>query len=54
MKYKAAAFEPARKTDNMVMLISKPASKISTRIVAASTKEEELGTLERFLDYMKK
>ena len=38
----------------MLRIISKPARRMRTRIVAASTKEEELGTLEKFRDYVEK
>ena len=42
MWFKPSKFESVEKTGNMVRIISKKASSISTRIVAASTKEEEL------------
>lgn len=45
-------FLPPEKTSDMVRIISKPASKIRTEIVAASTKEAELNTLRRFEAYM--
>lgn len=47
-------FSTVEKTDNMVRLISKPASEISTRVVAASTKEAELNSARRFEAYMAK
>lgn len=45
-------FLPPEKTSDMVRIISKPASKIRTEIVAASTKEAELNTLRRFEAYI--
>lgn len=53
MWFKPSKFESVEKTGNMVRIISKKASSISTRIVAASTKEEELDTRDKFFDYMK-
>lgn len=47
-------FSTVEKTDNMVRLISKPASEISTSVVAASTKEAELNSARRFEAYMAK
>jgi hypothetical protein len=38
----------------MLRIISKPCRRIKTRILAASTKEEELGTLERFKEFVEK
>ena len=49
----SSKFESVEKTGDMVRIISKKASSISTRIVAASTKEEELDTRDKFFDYMK-
>ena len=40
--------------DNMVRIISKPASRIETQVVAASVKEAELNTAEKFAAYMRK
>ena len=39
-------------TGEMVRIISKPASSVSTTVVAASTKEAELNTVKRFEAYM--
>lgn len=40
--------------DNLVRLISKPTSKLETQVVAASVKESELNTAEKFAAYMRK
>ena len=53
MWFKPSKFESIEKTGDMVRLISKKTSLISTRIVAASTKEEELDTRDKFFDYMR-
>ena len=53
MWFKPSKFESVEKTGDMVRIISKKASSISTRIVAASTIEEELDTRDKFFDYMK-
>jgi hypothetical protein len=50
--YRACRFGAPEKTDDMLRIISKPACRIRTRILAASTKEEELGTLDRFRDFV--
>lgn len=54
MLFSPKLFSKVEKTDNMVRLISKPASEISTRVVAASTKEAELNSARRFEAYMAK
>ena len=54
MWFKPNKFEAPEKTENMVRIISKPASKIETQVVAASVKEDELNTAEKFLAYMRK
>lgn len=46
--FNPSRFSAPEKTNDMLRIISKPSRKIKTRIVAASTKEDELGTLERF------
>lgn len=45
-------FEIKEKTDDMVRIISKPMSKVSTTIISSSVKEAELNTLKRFENYM--
>ena len=52
--YRPCRFSAPEQTQDMLRIISKPARRIRTRIVAASTKEEELGTLERFRDFVEK
>ncbi len=47
-------FPEVEKTGNMVRAISAPGSKVSTRIIAASTLEAELNSLKRFEAYMAK
>ena len=54
MWFKPNKFSAPEKTKDMVRIISKPASKIETQVVAASVKESELNTAERFVAYMKK
>ncbi len=54
MWFKPRKFASVEKTGDMVRLISKPAAEISTEVVAASTKEDELGTEARFISYMRK
>lgn len=50
--FRPARFSAPEKTDDMLRIISKPCRRIRTRIVAASTKEDELGTLEKFRDFV--
>lgn len=54
MRFGSKDFEPAVKTEDTIMLVSKPAAKITTRIVAASTREAELNSARRFEAYMAK
>lgn len=54
MFYAKGRFGQVEQTEDMVRLISKPATEISTRIVAASTKEAELNTAKRFEAFMMK
>jgi len=54
MWFKPSKFEAPQKTENMVRIISKPASRIETQVVAASVKEAELNTAEKFAAYMRK
>ena len=42
------------KTDRMLRLVSKPASRLETEITAASSLEDELDTAEKFAAYMSK
>lgn len=52
MIYKSGAFGPMEITGDMVRIISRPASRITTTVVAASTKEAELNSLKRFENYL--
>ena len=54
MWFKPGKFFAPEKTADMVRIISKPASKIQTQVVAASVKESELNTAEKFAAYMRK
>lgn len=54
MWFKPRKFESVEQTADMVRLISKPATEISTEVVAASTKEDELNTEAKFISYMRK
>ena len=54
MLYSAKLFPVVEKTVDMVRIISKHTDKVSTSIVAASTKEAELNSLRRFEAYLKK
>lgn len=52
MFYKSSDFGPMEVTPDMIRIISRPKSSVSTTVVAASTKEAELNTARRFEDYM--
>ena len=54
MWFKPRKFFAPEKTADMVRIISKPASKIETQVVAASVKENALNTAEKFAAYMRK
>ena len=54
MWFKPRNFETVEKTADMVRIISKPASEISTEVVAASIKEDELCSEAKFISYMRK
>lgn len=54
MWYKPGKCVRVEQTSDMVRFITKPLSKISTKVVAASVKEDELNTAEKFADYMRK
>lgn len=47
-------FTPVEKTGNMMRIISRPSSKIRTKIISASTKEAELNNARRFEAFMAK
>ena len=52
MLYSEKLFQTSEKTEDMVRLISKPSSKVSMKIISASTKEAELNNAKRFEAYM--
>ena len=54
MWFKPGKFLAPEKTADMVRIISKPAARIETQVVAASVKESELNTAEKFAAYMRK
>ena len=54
MRYSAKDFPTVEKTDVMVRIISKAASKVTTRVVSGSVKEAELNSAKRFETYMMK
>ena len=54
MWFRSWKFARMDKTENMVRIISKPTAEISTQVVAASTKEDELNTEAKFVSYMRK
>lgn len=53
MFFSSPVFSEPEKTGDMVRIISRPASKIRTRVVSASTKEAELNNARRFESYMR-
>ena len=52
MFFSPKTFPNVENTGDMVRLISKPAASVSTKVIAASTKEAELNTAKRFEAYM--
>ena len=52
LQYNPACFGPAETLPAYIRIISKPASKVRYRVVAASTKEDLLNTAEKFFDYL--
>lgn len=54
MFYPEKMFPVSEKTEDMVRIISKPSSKVSVKIISASTKEAELNSAKRFETYMNK
>jgi hypothetical protein len=54
MFFSDKTFPQIEKTDNMVRIISKPVSEVTTKVVSASTKEAELNTAKRFETFMMK
>lgn len=54
MFYSSKLFPSSEKTEDMVRLISKPVSKMSVKIISASTMEAELNNAKRFESFMSK
>jgi hypothetical protein len=52
MFFNRSDFSDPEKTGDMVRIISRPASRISTEVISASTKEAELNTARRFETFM--
>lgn len=52
ISFNSKKFERVTKTENMVRLVSLPASSVTTKLTGASTKEAELNTAKRFGAYM--
>ena len=52
ISFNSKKFESVTKTENMVRLVSLPASSVTTKLPGASTKEAELNTAKRFGAYM--
>lgn len=52
MFYQEKQFGPVERTGDMLRIISKPSAVISTRVIAASTKEAELNNARRFETFM--
>lgn len=54
LRFSSKDFPIVEKTEDMVRVISKPASKVTTKVVSASVKEAELNSAKRFEAYMMK
>lgn len=54
MWFNPADFSEVEKTEDMLRIISKPCSSVSTEVVAASVKEDELNNADKFTAYMRK
>ena len=52
--YSEKDFPSVEKTEYMVRIVSKPASKVQTKVVAASAREAELNSAKRFETYMQR
>lgn len=53
MRFKPGMFSAPEQTEGFVRIISKPSRSVSTTVIAASTKEDDLNTPERFMEYFK-
>ena len=54
LRFSSKDFPIVEKTEDMVRIISKPASKVTTKVVSGSVKEAELNSAKRFEAYMMK
>lgn len=54
LRYSKKDFPAQQKSDDMMMIISKPLSQVKTVVVGASVKEAELNSAKRFEAYMSK
>lgn len=54
MLYSSKIFPVCEKTENMVRIISRPASQVKTKILSSSVKEAEINNAKRFESYMAK
>ena len=54
MFFSKGVFSAPEKTEDMVIIVSRPCTAVSTKVVAASTREAELNTLRRFETFMSK
>lgn len=54
IKFRPAHISRFERGDDMLMLVCKPSVSESFRLCAASTKEDELGSYDKFVSYMKK
>ena len=52
--FNKSMFSAPEKTEDMVIIVSRPGTTVSTKAVAASTREAELNTLRRFETFMSK
>ena len=53
LRFRQSDFTPVQKTEDLMRIISKPSSKITTSIIASSVIEEELNTEQLFREYFK-
>ena len=54
MRYSVKEFPTVNEEEDMVRIISKPLSRMTTRVVSGSVKEAELNSAKRFEAYMMK
>ena len=52
--FRTKDFSPVERAGNMLRVISRPTSKIKTKIVASSVKEQDINTIEKFEEYLLK